>query len=78
MEHVNDHNINCIWFARLSPLMIVLGNGVLGNKKTIGEHPNYNIFEIGQKCPGDLKRLAVIETPVKNHLLMLVGKISNE
>ena len=33
----------------------------LENKRTIGDHPNYNIVEIGQnteKSPGDLRRLA--------------------
>ena len=35
-----------------------------------GDHPNYNIIENGQnteKSPGDLRRLAVTQTPVKNH-----------
>ena len=31
----------------------------LGNKGTIRDHPNYRIVEIGQKGPGNLKRLAV-------------------
>ncbi len=35
-----------------------------------GDHPNYNIIEIGEnieKNPGDLNRLAVTQTLVKGH-----------
>ena len=51
------------------------GTGGFGNKTTSGDHPNYSIVEIGQnteKSPGDLRRLAVTQTPVKNHQLTLV------
>ena len=37
---------------------------------TSGDHPNYYIIENGQnteKSPGDLRRLAVTQTPVKDH-----------
>ena len=47
------------------------------NKRTSGDHPNYNIINISQnteKSPGDLKRLAVTQTPVRNHRLTLVWK----
>ncbi len=39
------------------------------------EYPNYYIIENDQnteKSPGDLKRLAVTQTPVKNHQLTLM------
>ena len=42
---------------------------------TIQDHPNYNIVTISQnteKSSGDLRRLAVTQTPVKDHQLMLV------
>ena len=42
---------------------------------TSGDYPNYNIVEIGQntaKSPGDLGRLALTQTPVKNHQLTLI------
>ena len=42
-----------------------------------GDHPNYSIIKIGQnteESPGDLKRLAVTQTPVRNHQLTLVWK----
>ena len=44
--------------------------GELGNNRTSGDHPIYYIIEIGQnteKGPGDLRRLAVNQTPVKDH-----------
>ncbi len=47
----------------------------VGNKRTSGDHPNYCIIEIGQntkKSPGDLRRLAVTPTPVKDHQLTLM------
>ena len=33
-----------------------------------GDHPNYSIIENGQntKSPGDLRRLAVAQTPVQS------------
>ena len=49
---------------------IVTKEWVLGDKRTSGDHPNYSIIKIGQntkKSPGDLKRLAVTQTPVENH-----------
>ena len=42
-----------------------------------GDHPNYNIIENGQnteKSFGELRGLAVIQTPVKNHQLKLMRK----
>ena len=47
------------------------------NKRTSGNHPNYSIIKIVQnneKSPGDLWRLAVTQTPVRNHRLTLVWK----
>ena len=40
-----------------------------------GDHPNYSIVEISKntkKSPKDLRRLAVTQSPVENHQLMLV------
>ena len=57
--------------------MIGEGAGGLGNKRTIGDHSNYSIAEIGYKTewsPGGLKGLVVTQTPVRNHQLSLVGK----
>ena len=56
---------------------ITKGTGGLGNWRTSGDHPNYYIVENAQnneKCPADLRRLAVTQTPVKNHQLTLMWK----
>ena len=45
--------------------------------RTGGDHPDYSIVENGQnteKSPGDLRRLAVTQTSVKDHQLTLMGK----
>ena len=47
----------------------------LRNKMTSGDHPNYSIVEYGQnteKSPGDLRRLTVTQTPVKDYRLRLM------
>ena len=47
----------------------------LENKRTRGDHPKYSIVKIGkntEKSPGDLRILAVIQNPVKDHLLKLM------
>ena len=51
--------------------------GGLGSWRRSEDHQNYSIIENGQnteKNPRDLKRLAVIQTPVKDHHLMLMRK----
>ena len=43
--------------------------------RTSGDNQSYSIVENGQnteKSPGDLRRLAVTQTPVKDHQLTLV------
>ena len=55
--------------------MFGIRTGRLGNKRKSEGYPNNSIVEIGQntkKSPGDLRRLAVTLTLVKNHLLTLV------
>ena len=52
--------------------MITKGTGGFGGWQTSGDHPNDSIIENGQnteKIPGDLMRLAVTQTPVKDHQL---------
>ena len=51
---------------------LVQGTRGTGNKWTSGDHPNYSIVEISQntkKSPGDMRRLAVTQTPGKEHQL---------
>ena len=54
---------------------IIKGTGGLGGKRTSGDHPNYNVIKNGQnteKSPGNLKRLAVTQTPEKENQLKLM------
>ena len=58
-----------------SPQRIIKGTGGLGGWRTSGDHLNYSITEYGpntEKSPGDLRRLAVTQTSVKNHQLKLM------
>ena len=55
--------------------MICKEPGRLKNKRTSGDYPNYGIIKIDQnskKVPGDLKRLAVTQSPAKNHQVTLM------
>ena len=54
---------------------IIKGPGGLGNSWMGGDNPNDNIAEDGQNTemsPGDLRRLAITQTPVKDHQLTLM------
>ena len=56
---------------------IIKGSGGRGGMRTGGDCPNYSIFEIGQnseKSPGDLRILAVTQTPSKIHQTKLMLK----
>ena len=80
MEHEGDDDNHCNWFARYSQQKIGTRIRGIGNKRTSGDYPNYSIIKIGhntEKSPGDLRRLAVTQTPVENHLLTLIGKNNN-
>ena len=48
---------------------LIKGLEDLEKNRTSGDHPNYYTIEIGQnteKSPGDLRRLAVTQTPMKD------------
>ena len=54
---------------------LLKGTGGVGSWQTGGDHPSDSIIENGQysdKSPGDLRKLAVTQTPVKNHWLKLM------
>ena len=77
MEHEGDDYTNCDWWFWYSNKRIIKGPGCLGYWRTSRDHPNDSIIENGQnteKSPGDLRRLAVIQTPVKDHQLSSVWK----
>ena len=53
----------------------------LGSWRTRRDYPNDSIAEDSQNTetsPGDLRRLAVTQTPVKNHQLILIWKTLEE
>ena len=55
--------------------MITKGTEGLGSRRMHGDHPNDSIIENGQNpemSPGDLRILAVAQTPVKIHRLTLM------
>ena len=75
MEREIDGDTNYHWRSLYRHRRIDTGTGGLENKRTNGDHPNYNIIKLAtntDKSPGDLRRLAVIQTPVRNHQLTLV------
>ena len=58
--------------------MIIKGPGWFGSWRPSGDHSNNSIIENGQnteKRPGDLRKLAVTQSPVKDHQLSLMWKI---
>ena len=74
MEYEGDNYTNrdcCFWYSHQK---IIKVTGGLGNERTSGDHLNYNIIENDQnteKSPGDLRKLVVIQTPVKDYELKL-------
>ena len=79
VKHESDNYTNCIWCSWYSYQRIEISIGGLRNNMTSGDHPNNCSIEIGQnttKSPGDLRRIAVIQTPVKDNQLTLIWKNS--
>ena len=57
--------------------MFSKGTRILRNQRTLGDHPQYHIIKIDQnteKSPGDMTRLAVTQTKVKDYILALLRK----
>ena len=81
MEHESDGDTNPNRCTRYCHQSIIKGTGKLGNNRTSGDHPNYCVIEIGQnteKSSENLRRLAITQTPVKDHQLKLVWKTLKE
>ena len=68
VKYESDDDTNCDWCSWHGHQRIDTGTGGLENKGASEDHLNYCITEIGQKSPGDLRRL----TSVKNHQLKLM------
>ena len=72
-ESESDSDSSCTWSTRYSHQRIDTRTEGHRSKRMSRDHPNYGIIEIGQntkKSPGDLRRLVVARTPVKDHQLM--------
>ena len=60
MEHEGDSYTNRNWYFWFNHQRIIKRTGGIGNRRTIGDHPNDSIIENGQnteKSPGDLLSL---------------------
>ena len=77
MAYEGDNNTNydwCFWHG-------IQGPGRFGSWRPSGDHPNNSIIENGQntkKSPGDLRRLPVTQSPMKDHQLYADVKNSHE
>ena len=70
MKNEGDNYTDRDWCFRYSHQRIIKGTGGFRGRRMSGDHPNYNIIEKGQntkKNPGNLRRLDVSQTPVKDH-----------
>ena len=82
-----------LWNMKMTIIPIVIGafgrvsKGLLKGLEDlevggrVKKKPNYSIIENGQnieKSPGDLRRLAVTQTPVRNHQLDLMWEALKE
>ena len=81
MEHEDENCTNRDWCFWHSNEKIIKETGGLRGWRTCGDHPNYGTIENGQnneKSPGDLRRLAVTQSTVKDHQLKLMLTTLNE
>ena len=72
MEYENDNDTNCNGCTRYSHQRIHTKTGVVGNKTTSANHPNYSIIKIDkntEKIPGLFRRFAVTQTPLRSYQL---------
>ena len=75
VEHESDGFTKCNWCSLYRHQRIGTKTRGLGHKRTSGDHTNYSNMEIGKKTDvsaRDLRRLAVTQTPVRNHRVTLV------
>ena len=68
MEHRSDGGTNCHWCSWDSHEWIDTETGRSRNKKTSGDHPNYNIIKIGQNTEEspDYSKKPSVNAGVKN------------
>ena len=75
MEHESNGDTNSNWCTWKDPQKNGEGIGE-SRKKRSGNHPDYSIITIGipRKVLKTGRKIAVTQTPVRNHQLMLVRK----
>ena len=69
MEHEGDGDTDCSWCTRSSLQRRRKWNGGIKNQRKNRDDKDPIIVKIGQnteKSPGDLRRLVVTQTPVKD------------
>ena len=74
MDYKGEGVTNCNWDTRNNPQSLGKGTKEIENKRTTGNHQYFRIIKIGQnteKSPGELKRFAVTQTPLRHHQLTL-------
>ena len=75
MEYEGDSDTCCNWCTWNNPQKIDKETRKLRNPRKRRGHPDNKIIKIAQNtenCPGDLRRLAVIHAPERNHQLTQV------
>ena len=73
MEYEVDGYTNCNWGARSNPQSFGKGTRRLRNRGRSRDHPSDSMIEVGQnteKSPGDLRKLNVTQTSVKDPQLV--------
>ena len=76
-KHEGDSDTSCNWCTWNDPQRLSKRVGGVGNQRKSQNHPNYSIVEVSQdteNSPGDLRRFAITQTPVKDHHLTLRWK----
>ena len=77
MEHEGGNYTNCDWRFWHGSKRIIKGTGGFGSWRQSGDYLCNSIIEDGQnseKSSGDLRRLAVTQSPMKDHQLTLMWK----
>ena len=81
MEHGSDGDTNYKWNTRNNPQMLGKRTRRLRNQRASRSYPDYSIIKIDkntEKSPGDVRRIAVTQTPVKDHHRYQMGSIFKE
>ena len=74
MEDEGEGDTYYNWCARNNPQRLGKETGRHGNRSRSRDQPNYSIVEVAQnieKSPGDLRRLAISQTLLKNQLMLV-------